>query len=71
MEARSNSRDPAPLVPALVADPAGGGKLVQAREPFGSDIEVVNVIVVVVLKRLWQYYIISAIVPILTGEDLL
>ena len=53
----SNARDPAPLVPALAS----------GKPAFGESIEVVNVIVVIVLERLWQYFIISAVVPVLTA----
>lgn len=37
------------------------------EQPFGSDIEVVNVIVVISMRRLWQYFLISAVVPVLTA----
>ena len=57
VEARSAARDPAPLVPAI------GSK----TPAFGDEIEIVNVIVVIVLERLWQYFIISAVVPVLTA----
>ena len=52
----SSPRDPAPLVPAVAG-----------QRPFGSDIEIVNIIVVISLQRLWQYFLISAVVPVLTA----
>ena len=52
----SAPRDPAPLVPAVAGEKA-----------FGSDLEIVNVIIVIVLERLWQYFLISAVVPVLTA----
>lgn len=38
-------------------------------EAFGSEVEIVNVVITIVLARLWQFYVISSIVPILTGES--